>query len=149
MNDAVAIPLEAAERLKKANTGMVNDALALMGINGGIPGVRPARGCEEAKIVGRAATVLFGAPRPDSPKLNMYQTIRDTPAGGVLVIDGKGMDVHFTGDNQGECAKRQGLAAVEKLETIFEVEGAMERAIASCAPVDEIKTIIARKKPKK
>lgn len=223
MKDAVAIPLEAAERLKKANTGMVNDALALMGIEGGIPGIRPARGCEEAKIVGRAATVLFGAPRPESPKLNMYQTIRDTPAGGVLVIDGKGMDAHFTGDNQGECAKRQGLAAMvvyggardiagyramgmplyctgsatvdkpstiqvigynvpveaagvtvrpgdiivadedgvvcipdealpefmKKLETIFEVEGAMERAIASCAPVDEIKAIIARKKPKK
>ena len=44
MTDFAAIPQEAAEALKKANTGMVNDALALAGINGGIKGVRPARG---------------------------------------------------------------------------------------------------------
>lgn len=219
MTHAVSIPREAAEALGKANTGMVNDALALMGLNGGIKGVRPARGSEDVKIVGRVATVLFGAPRPDSPKLTMYQTIRDTPAGSVLLIDGKGMDVHFTGDNQGECAKRQGLAgivvyggardiagyramgmplycmgsatvdkpdiqvvgynvpvevagvtvrpgdiliadedgvvaipaeallaALEKLQIIFEVEKAMEKAIANGAPVEEIKAIIARKK---
>ena len=223
MKDAVSIPREAAEALKKANTGMVNDALALAGLNGGIKGVRPARGYEDDKIVGRVATVLFGSPRPDSPKLTMYQTIRDTPAGSVLVIDGKGMDVHFTGDNQGECAKRQGLAGMvvyggardiagyrgmgmplyctgsatvdkpsdiriigynvpvevagvtvrpgdiiiadedgvvcipdealfmtlEKLQIIFGVEEAMEKAIATCAPLDEIEAIIAKKKPKK
>jgi 4-hydroxy-4-methyl-2-oxoglutarate aldolase len=219
MTDVASIPQEAAETLGKADTGMVNDALALMGLNGGIKGVRPARGSEDVKVVGRVATVLFGAPRPDSPKLTMYQIIRDTPAGSVLVIDGKGMDVHFTGDNQGECAKRQGLAGIvvyggardiagyramgmplycmgsatvdkpdirvvgynvpieaagvtvrpgdiliadedgvvcipaealfatlEKLQIIFEVEKAMEKAIANGAPVEEIKAIIARKK---
>ena len=223
MTDAVAIPQEVAEVLKKASTGMVNDALALAGIYGGIPGIRPARGFEDIKVIGRVATILFGAPRPDSPRLTMYQTIRDTPAGCILLIDGKGMDVHFTGDNQGECAKRQGLAgmvvyggardiagyramgmplyctgsatadkpsdiqiigynvpvevggvtvrpgdiivadedgvvsipvdalaaAMEKLKIIFEVEEAMEKAIANCAPVEEIKAIIAKKKPKK
>lgn len=225
MANAVSIPQEAAEALKKATTGMVNDTLALLGLNGGIRGVRPARGSEAAKVVGRAATVLFGPPRSDSPALTMmYQTIRDTPAGSVLVIDGKGIDAHFTGDNQGECAKRQGLAAMvvyggardiagyramgmplyctgsatidkpsdiliigynvpvhvsgvtvrpgdiiiadedgvvcipdealaatlEKLQVIFLVEeGAMEKAIGECAPVEEIKAIIARKKPKK
>jgi regulator of RNase E activity RraA len=223
MTDAVSIPREAARVLKRANTGMVNDALALAGFNGGIKGVRPARGSEEATLLGRVATVLFGSPRPDAPKLNMYQTIRDTPAGSVLLIDGKGMDCHFTGDNQGECAKRQGLAGMvvyggardiagyramgmplyctgpatvdkpsdiqivgynvpvevagvtvrpgdiiiadedgvvaipaeallvtlEKLQIIFGVEEAMGKAIATCAPVDEIKAIIARKKPKK
>jgi 4-hydroxy-4-methyl-2-oxoglutarate aldolase len=223
MADVVSIPREAAETLKKANTGMINDALALAGLNGGIKGVRPARGSEDSAILGRVATVLFGSPRPDSPKLNMYQTIRDTPAGSVLVIDGKGMDCHFTGDNQGACAKHQGLAGMvvyggardiagyramgmplyctgsatvdkpsdiqicgynvpvevagvtvrpgdviigdedgvvcipaealsvtlEKLQIIFGVEEAMEKAIAVGASVDEIKAIIARKKPKK
>ena len=223
MADVVSIPREAAEALKKANTGMINDALALAGLNGGIKGVRPARGSENSAILGRVATVLFGSPRPDSPKLNMYQTIRDTPAGSVLVIDGKGMDCHFTGDNQGACAKRQGLAGMvvyggardiagyramgmplyctgsatvdkpsdiqicgynvpvevagvtvrpgdiiigdedgvvcipaealsvtlEKLQIIFGVEEAMEKAIATSASVDEIKAIIGRKKPKK
>ncbi len=223
MTEAVLIPREAAEALKKANTGMVNDALALTGLNGGIKGIRPARGSEDVAILGRVATVLFGSPRPDSPKLSMYQAIRDTPAGSVLLIDGKGMDCHFTGDNQGECAKRQGLAGMvvyggardvagyramgmplyctgsatvdkpsdiqivgynvpvevagvtvrpgdiiiadedgvvcipaqalaatlEKLWIIFEVEAAMEKAIATGAPVDEIKAIIAKKKPRK
>jgi 4-hydroxy-4-methyl-2-oxoglutarate aldolase len=223
MTNTAAIPREAAEALKKTSTGMVIDALALVGVNGGIAGVRPARGFEDVKVIGRVATVLFGSPRPDSPKLTMYQTIRDTPAGSVLMIDGKGMDAHFTGDNQGECAKRQGLigmvvyggardiagyramgmplyctgsatvdkpsdikivgynvpievggvtvrpgdiiladedgvvcipaealgATMEKLKIIFEVEEAMEKAIASCAPVDEIKAIIGKKTPKK
>lgn len=112
MGEAATIPQEAAEALESADTGMVNDALALLGLNGGIAGVRPARGSEDMKVVGRVATVLFGAPRPDSPRLTIYEVIRDTPAGSVLVMDGKGLDAHFTGDNQGECAKRQGLKAV-------------------------------------
>ena len=223
MGDFAPVPREASEALGKATTGMVNDALAMVGLNGGIKGVRPARGAEDAKIVARCATVLFGSPRPDSPKLSMYQTIRDTPAGCLLVIDGKGMDAHFTGDNQAECAKRQGLAGVvvyggsrdiagfrslglplyctgsatvdkpphlqvigynvplevagvtvrpgdimvadedgvvcipdealaatlDKLRVIVSVEEAMEKAIGSCAPVEEIKAIIGRKKAKK
>ncbi len=223
MTAANSIPREAREILEKTNTGMVNDALALVGVNGGIKGVRPARGSEEYRVLGRAATVVFGPPRTDSPVLNMYQTIRDTPAGSVLVVDGKGIDAHFTGDNQGECAKRQGLAAMvvyggardiagyramgmplyctgsatidkpldiriigynepvhvggvtvragdiiiadedgvvcipsealgallDKLKIIFEVEEGMEKAIGTCAPVEEIKAIIAKKKPKK
>ena len=223
MRDTVSVPKEAAEVLKKANTGMVNDALALVGVNGGIRGVRPARGSEEARILGRAATVVFGPPRPDSPRLTMYEAIRKSPTGSVLVVDGKGIDAHFTGDNQGECAKRQGLAGMvvyggardiagyrsmgmplyctgsatvdkppdirivgynvpvdvggvtvkpgdiiiadedgvvcipadalpatlEKLQVIFEVEEAMEKAIQGGASVDEIKAIIAKKKPPK
>ena len=30
----------------------------------------------------------------------------------MFVIDGKGLDGHFTGDNQALCAKRQGLTAI-------------------------------------
>jgi 4-hydroxy-4-methyl-2-oxoglutarate aldolase len=30
----------------------------------------------------------------------------------VLVIDGKGFDGHFTGDNQAACAQKQGLEAI-------------------------------------
>ncbi len=223
MLDVNSIPKEIAELLEKAGTGVVNDALALLGLNGGIRGIRPSRGSEDAKIVARASTVAFGPPRPDSPKLSMYQTIRDTPSGNVLVVDGNGIDAHFTGDNQGECAKRQGLAAmvvyggardiagyrqmgmplyctgsatIDKpmdiqivgynvpveiggvtvrpgdiivadedgvvcipaeasaalagaLQTIFEVEDALAKVIQSNGPTDEIRAIIARKKPKK
>ncbi len=223
MSEATSVPQEVAEALAKATTGIVNDALALLGVNGGIRGVRPSRGSEEARIVAPASTVLFGSPRPDGRKLNMYQIIRDSPAGSVLVIDGEGIDAHFTGDNQGECARRQGVVGVvvyggardvaryramgmplyctgsatidepaeiqiigynvpveiggvtvrpgdvivagqdgvvcipaealtailEKMRIIFEVEQEMERAIRGEAPIDEIKRIIARKKPKR
>jgi 4-hydroxy-4-methyl-2-oxoglutarate aldolase len=223
MRDTVSVSKEAVQVLKKTSTGMVNDALALVGVNGGIRGVRPARGSEDARVLGRAATVVFGPPRPDSPNLTMYEAIRKSPAGGVLVVDGKGIDAHFTGDNQGECAKRQGLAGMvvyggardiagyrsmgmplyctgsatvdkppdirivgynvpvdvggvtvkpgdiiiadedgvvcipaealsatmEKLQVILEVEEAMEKAIQREASMEEIKAIIARKKPKK
>jgi 4-hydroxy-4-methyl-2-oxoglutarate aldolase len=153
----------------------------------------------------------------------MYQAIRESPAGSVLVVDAKGIDGHFTGDNQGECAKRQGLVAMVvfggardvagyrqmgmplyctgsatadkpadmqivdrnvpvevgkvtvrpgdviladedgvvcipaellaalpgALQTIFDVEAAMEKAIQEIAPVDELRAIISRKKPKR
>ena len=223
MTAAVSIPREAAEALLRASSGMVNDALALLGLNGGISGVRPSRGSEGFRVLGRAATVRFAAPTPETPKRDMYQAIRATPAGSVLVIDGKGLDAHFTGDNQCACAKRQGVAAivvyggardiagfrdmglplyctgsatvdkpadmrivgcdvpvevagvtvrpgdiivadedgvvcvpaesladtVEKLRIIFAVEEAMEKAIETCAPLEEIRAIIARKKPGK
>jgi 4-hydroxy-4-methyl-2-oxoglutarate aldolase len=39
-------------------------------------------------------------------------------------------------------------AVVERLQTIFEVEQGMEKAIARDAPVQEIVAILAKKKPK-
>jgi len=100
------------ETLKKAGTGMVVDALAISGVKGGIMGIRPARGSEDHRIAGPAVTVLFAPNRPDTPPLNNYQVIRQSPAGSILVIDGKGLDGHCTGDNQGLCAKKQGLSGV-------------------------------------
>ena len=100
---------EALEVLKRISSGMVVDALAMAGIEGGIPGVRPVRGFENAKIVGAASTVLFGPLTPGVPKMTMYRAIRKSAPGSVLVIDGKGHGGHFTGDNQGECAQRHGI----------------------------------------
>ena len=109
MNPGRGIFAEAVEILKKVTSGMVADALAMSGIEGGIPGVRPARGFEDVKIVGAASTVLFGPLTPDTPKMTMYRAVRKSEPGTVLVIDGKGHGGHFTGDNQGECAKRHGI----------------------------------------
>ena len=100
------------ETLKQVTTGMVVDALAISGIQGGITGIRPARGFEDSKICGPAVTVLFAPAHPGSPKFNNYRVIRDSKPGSVLVIDGKGIEGHFTGDNQAACAKKQGLEAV-------------------------------------
>ena len=111
---AVIEPLrtDVMELLKRVSTGMVKDALAMSGIHGGIAGIRPARGFEDTKIIGPAATVLFSSPRPDTPKLNNYIVIERTSPGFVLVIDGKGYDGHFAGDHQGALAKKIGLAGI-------------------------------------
>jgi 4-hydroxy-4-methyl-2-oxoglutarate aldolase len=112
MSGITGIPKEVAETLSKVSTGMVADALAISGIKCAIRGVRPARGFEDAKLIGLAYTALFSPPRPDSPRYNNYRAIRAAAQGSVLVIDGKGLDAHFTGDNQATLAKRQGLAGV-------------------------------------
>jgi regulator of RNase E activity RraA len=109
MTPTDGISAEAVEILKRITSGMVIDALAMAGIEGGILGVRPVRGLEDAKIVGSASTVLFGPLTPNVPKMTMYRAIRNSAPGSVLVIDGKGHGGHFTGDNQGECAKRHGI----------------------------------------
>jgi 4-hydroxy-4-methyl-2-oxoglutarate aldolase len=106
------VSMEALETLRQVSTGMVIDALAMAGIQGGVPGVRPARGAEDARIVGPATTVRFGQPDPGAPKMTVYRAISDSEPGTVLVLDGQGLERHFTGDNQGEWAKRHGLLGV-------------------------------------
>ncbi len=106
------VPAGALDVLKGASSGMVADALAMAGIEGGILGVHPARGFEDARVVGPASTVLFGPLEPGAPKLTMYRAIRNTAPGSILVVDGKGDGGHFTGDNQGEWAKRHGVLAM-------------------------------------
>jgi len=111
METAQPIPESALATLRQASTGMVNDALAMLGIQGSVVGIRPARGFEDAKIVGPAGTLFLAPPHPDTPPVTMYAAIRGMAPGAVLVIDGGGWDA-FTGDNQGECAKRRGLVGV-------------------------------------
>jgi len=103
------ISTAALETLRRFSSGMIDDALLMAGIEGGILGIHPARGFEDTKIVGPATTVLFGPPEPGASRLSMYRAIRSSAPGTVLVIDGNGQGGHFTGDNQAECAKRHGL----------------------------------------
>jgi regulator of RNase E activity RraA len=106
-----AVSSEALEALKRFSTGMVADALAMAGVAGGngIIGVHPLRGFEDTRIVGPASTILFGKPMPGAPKLTMYRAIRASAPGSVLVVDAQGQKEHFSGDNQGNCSKRQGI----------------------------------------
>lgn len=223
MADTGAIPAAAMAVLERVNTGMVIDALAMSGIQGGVIGIWPVRGFEDAKVIGRAATVQYSPPRADTPKMSMYGAVRTMAAGSVLVVDAAGQPGHFVGDNVAECAKRQGLkgivafggvrdvvglrevglpiyssaglttrqpnnmqltaqdvpvsiggvlinpgdviiadedgivaipansleAVIENMKTIFEVEEGMARAIKSEAPVEEIVSILNRKKVRK
>jgi len=109
MEAAAAIPEGARKVLEKTSTGMLNDALALVGVQGSVVGIRPVRGFEDTKIVGPASTVFLAPQHPDTPPKSMYAVIREQAEGNVLVIDGGGEDAQFTGDNNGHCALRQGL----------------------------------------
>jgi 4-hydroxy-4-methyl-2-oxoglutarate aldolase len=112
METTQSIPESALATLRQASTGMVNDALLMLGIEGSVVGIRPVRGFEDAKIIGPAGTVFLAPPHPDTPPVTMYAAIRGMAPEAVLVIDGGGWDANFTGDNQGECAKRRGLTGV-------------------------------------
>ena len=81
MTDTSAIPAEAMAVLAKVNTGMVIDALAMSGIQGGVIGVWPIRGFEDARVIGRAATIQFSPPRSDTPKMSTYGAVRTMAAG--------------------------------------------------------------------
>ncbi len=109
MND---VSMETLELLRKAGTGIVLDALAMIGVQGGVEGILPARGFEEATVVGQAATIQFAPARPGSPKLTYYGIVENLSAGSILVIDGKGIGLQFVGDNVGNFSKRRGLVGV-------------------------------------
>lgn len=112
MERTTAIPETARKALEQATTGMVNDALALIGIQGSVVGIRPIRGFEDAKVIGPASTVFLAPAHPETPANSMYAVIPAQPRGNVLVIDAGGWDAQFTGDNNGHCPKRQGLVGV-------------------------------------
>jgi len=106
------LPNEAVTTLQEAGAGVVSDALALVGLQGGVEGIHPARGFEEARLVAPACTIQFGLPRSDTPKLTTYGIIENLPPGAILVIDAKGLPLHFAGDNVGAYAKSRGLSGV-------------------------------------
>ncbi len=92
MDDRYRIPEEVIHILKQASTGVVADALAMIGFQGGVEGIHPARGFEEVKLVGPACTVQFGPPRPDTPKLTTYGIIEHLPPGSILILEAKDLN---------------------------------------------------------
>jgi regulator of RNase E activity RraA len=107
-----SVPQDVLELLREAGTGVVSDACALAGVQGGVEGIRPARGFEDVKLAGPVCTIQFGVPRPDTPKLTTYGIIEHLPPGSILVLDAKGEGTHFAGDNVGSYSKLRGLTGV-------------------------------------
>lgn len=209
--------------LRKTPTGVVHDALGLAGIKGAVVGIRPARGFEDAHIVGPALTTAYALTRGTGayPR-SVYDVLYEAEPGQVLVVAGGGADYAFTGDNQANAAKahgfegmvidggardiagiravglplfitapstrvtagyldlvavnepvqiggivvnpgdivvgdedgvviipRQALATVvENIKTVTEIEEQMEKAINEGRPVEEVKALLAKKKPR-
>lgn len=129
MAEVAPIPSEAMEVLSRVNTGMVIDALAMSGIQGGIIGIHPVRGFEDAKVIGRAATAQFAPARSDTPKLNMYAVARMSSPGSVLVVDAAGQPGHFVGDNVAACARRQGVLGIVVNGGVRDVGGLREAGL--------------------
>ncbi len=129
MAETGAIPKEAMEVLQRVNTGMLIDALAMSGIQGGIIGIHPIRGFEDAKVIGRAATAQFAPPRADTPKLSMYGIARATSPGSVLVVDADGIPGHVVGDNVAECARRAGIVGIVVNGGVRDVTGLREAGL--------------------
>jgi len=108
-----AVSDEEKKILGKAGTGIVADALLMVGFEGGVEGIHPARGFEDVPLVGSACTVRFGVPDSDTPKLTTYGVIEHFPSGSILVMDAQGSpNHHYAGDNVGFYAKSRGLAGV-------------------------------------
>jgi regulator of RNase E activity RraA len=114
---------DAISALKKLPTGVVFDSLNMAGIQGAVMGIRPTRGFEGVRVVGPASTILYTSPHPESPRLHNYEAIQASPPGSILVIDGKGLDMAFAGDNQAAFAARHGLAGMVIYGGVRDVAG--------------------------
>jgi regulator of RNase E activity RraA len=123
MSHVSSVPKEVMEILREASTGVVADALAVIGFQGGVDEIHPARGFEDIKIVGPASTIQFGPPQPDTPKLTNYDIVETLSPGSILVIDAKGVSAHFAGDNVASYCKWRGLSAVVLFGAARDVAG--------------------------
>ncbi|SDC96877.1 RraA family protein [Actinokineospora iranica] len=94
--------------LRGHGTATVSDALDLIGVNGGLPGLRRLSGA--AAVAGPAFTVRFETVEPGTPA-PAADYIDDVPAGAVLVLANAGR-THCTvwGDILSEVALRRGVA---------------------------------------
>jgi 4-hydroxy-4-methyl-2-oxoglutarate aldolase len=129
MAEKGAIPVAAMEVLEKVNTGMVVDALAMAGIQGGVVGMRPIRGFEDARVIGTATTVQYAPPSPDTPKVTMYGLVSQIPQGSVLVVDAAGQPGHFVGDNVAAYARRHGAVGAVVFGGVRDVVGLREAGL--------------------
>ena len=84
------------EKFKGAETGAVTDSMRLIGVEGWMDGLLPAN--PNAKMHGRAFTILCAHTTPDQKGYNMYQLLDMVPQGEVVVLVAD-TDGAFVGEN--------------------------------------------------
>ncbi len=99
--------------LRETPTGVIHDALGLLGLKGATVGIRPARGFEDAHIVGPALTTTYAPCRgAGAYPRTVYDVIYEAEPGQVLVVAGNGGEYAFSGDNQAHALKMHGFEAL-------------------------------------
>lgn len=110
------------EYLRKIDTGVVTDALNLLGIGEWTTSIFPTD--KDFKCVGPAFTGQYTSPSGDAPPHNAYDVIEKVEPGDVLVLAGA-PDGRIFGGNLGLHAKNKGVEAVildGKTRDITEIE---------------------------
>lgn len=96
--------------LRQTPTGFITDALSSLGVYGNMVSIRPARGFEDARLVGPALTIDFQPTQIKSTRaLTPYEIYDQAEPGKVVVIAAQGQERMFMGDNQAHMAKVHGM----------------------------------------
>ena len=110
---AAAAPAHARHiaKLRAVPTGVATDALARLGLEGGMDGVLPVS--PEARVAGPAATIRY-APRRGvgQSARSIYELIRTFEPGSVLVIESGGTRTSVFGGNMATQGQVHGLGGM-------------------------------------
>ncbi len=102
---------ETLDYFKTVQTGVVTDAMYLLGLKGWTTDIFPLR--PEARVFGRAFT-LQAVPlsSKEQPSYTIYDMKEHWKEGDVLVIDGMGLKLSMMGENMAHYCMYGGLAGV-------------------------------------
>ena len=99
------------EFFETVQTGVVTDAMYLLGLEGWTTGIFPLR--PEARVFGKAFTVQGVRIRcKDEPNYTVYDLAEKWEEGDILVVDGLGETCSLMGENMAHVCMRWGLAGM-------------------------------------
>lgn len=102
---------EILERLKKMETGMLTDAMKVLGMDGWMLDMHPAN--PEHRICGRAFTLQYSVETNSSVKgYNNYDVVNEIKEGDVYVIAANNCPYSIIGENVQAAVKRMGGAGI-------------------------------------
>lgn len=102
---------ERYEFLKDIQTGVVTDAMILLGLEGWMEDVFPVN--QSSRLFGRAVTVQCTPVRDkDEKTYSFYEIVDMCQPGDIIVVDGMGTTGRLMGENMAHAAYYKGLGGV-------------------------------------
>lgn len=99
------------DKLRELETGMITDAMNLIGVSGWMKDLAPVN--PEHKICGRAFTMQFTTEgNPDAKAYSIYEVLDLVRPGDVLVLATNDCQNAIIGENVSHSAQRQGAAGI-------------------------------------